>query len=107
MEFETIKVYKWRDIEKEICKEMGIEHKYFRDYHKVIGGEYKDLWHEWMRYFQSDIMNGHINQFELGEMIEYKLEWVKEDDKEWLSDFVKVVYKIFDEMGIEYIEYSW
>ena len=107
MEFETIKVYKWRDIEIQICKEMGIEHKYFRDYHKVIGGDYKDLWHAWMNYFQSEFVNGCIVPFDLGERIEFKLKWVKDDGKQWLSDFVKSVYKIFEETDIEYIEYSW
>lgn len=24
---------------------MGIDEKYFRDYHKIVGGEYLDLWH--------------------------------------------------------------
>ena len=48
----TVEYFDWFDIQKEICKEMGIEEQYFRDYHKLIGGEYKDLWHEWLHYFQ-------------------------------------------------------
>lgn len=38
-------VYDWFDIEKEICLTMGIPDDMFRDYHKIVGGDYKDLWH--------------------------------------------------------------
>ena len=38
-------VYEWFDIERAICEAMGIAQNQFRDYHKVIGGDYKDCWH--------------------------------------------------------------
>lgn len=107
MKSKTIKFFDWFDIQKEICKEMGIEEENFRDYHKVIGGEYKDLWHVWMEYFESDITNGHIVSNDLGESIESKLEWVKEDGKEWLEPFIKAAYKVWDDYGIENVQYSW
>lgn len=33
------------DIEPKLCEYMGIEREYFRNYHKLVGGEYKDCWH--------------------------------------------------------------
>lgn len=42
---ETIQVYNWFDLEKELCLIMNIPHDKFRDYDKIVGGEYKDLWH--------------------------------------------------------------
>ena len=44
MESKEIKFFEWKDIQSEICKEMNIDEQYFRDYHKIIGGDYKDLW---------------------------------------------------------------
>ena len=109
MEKHTVEYYDWFDIEKEICKEMGIEEQYFRDYHKLVGGEYKDLWHEWMRYFESNVYNGVIteNDSTYWEGAEHKIEWVKNDGKDWLEPFVNAVYKVFDEFEIEYIKYYW
>lgn len=106
MKSKTIIIFEWRDIQREICKEMNIDEKYFRDYHKLIGGEYKDLWHEWLRYFD-DVVNDTIKFNDLGECIESKIEWVKNDKKEWLLPFITAVYKIFDVNEIEYIKYSW
>lgn len=40
-----VTVYEWDEVEKELCKILGIEQKYFRDYHLVVGGGYKDCWH--------------------------------------------------------------
>lgn len=101
-----IKYFDWIDIQKEICKEMNLDGKYFRDYHKVIGGEYKDLWHEWMEYFDG-VKNDTIVRSDLGECVESKLEWVKEDGKDWLEPFVNAVYKVWDDNGIEYVRYFW
>lgn len=107
MKSKTITYFDWSDIKKEICKEMKIAEIYFRDYHKKIGGDYKDLWHEWMEYFSSEIRNGDIHQFDLGECIESKIEWIRQDEKEWLEPFVKAVYKVCDKYNIKNIKYSW
>ena len=107
MNSKIIEVFDWFDIQKEICKEMGIDEELFRDYHKVIGGDYKDLWHEWMNYFQGEVRNDTIVQNDLGEIIENKIEWVIEDNKEWLVPFLEAVYKVWHNNNIEYIQYSW
>jgi len=107
METKTITYFEWSDIQKAICVEMGIEPKYFRDYHELIGGKYKDLWHAWLEYFDSEVKNGTITKNDLGEIIESKLEWVNEDDKPWLEPFVKAVYKVWDDNNIEYVRYFW
>ncbi len=104
---ETIRVFNWFDIQKEICKEMNIDHEYFRDYHKLIGGKYKDLWHEWMKYFQSGIQNDVILKNDMDESMESKLNWTKGDGKDWLEPFILAVYKVWDKYEIEYVKYSW
>lgn len=106
MEKNKIEYYNWKDIKLEICKKMGIDPIYFRDYNKLVGGEYKDLWHEWLIYFD-DVKNDTIVRNDLGEAFEYKLEWVKENGKDWLEPFVKAVYEVWNEYEIEYVKYSW
>ena len=76
------------------------------NYHNLIGGEYKDLWHEWLTYFD-DAINDTIKANDLGEKIESKLEWIKNDGKDWLEPFVIAVYKVWDDNEIEYVKYSW
>ena len=73
---------------------------------KLIGGEYKDLWHEWLEYFD-DVTNDVIKYNDLGENMKSKLEWVRSDGKDWMEPFVKAVYKVWDDNGIEYIRYGW
>jgi hypothetical protein len=106
MESKEIKFFEWKDIQSEICKEMNIDEQYFRDYHKLIGGDYKDLWHEWMNYFD-EVTKDTIVRNDLSECMESKLEWVKEDGKDWLESFVKAVYKVWDDNEIEYVRYFW
>lgn len=103
----TVEYYEWFDIQKEICKEMGIEEEYFRDYHKVVGGEYKDCWHIWLEYFQPDITNDTIVHNNCDERMEYKIEWITDEGDEWSIPFVEAVYRVWDKFGIEYIKYSW
>lgn len=107
MKNKTIKFFDWSDIQTEICKEMGIDEENFRDYHKVIGGEYKDLWHAWLTYFESEITNGDIKHTVMGEITDCKIEWVKSDGKDWLEPFVLAAYKVWDDNNIEYVQYSW
>ncbi len=103
----TIDYVDWLDIQKEICKEMGIEEKFFRDYHKVVGGEYKDLWHIWLEYFDSEVTNDTIVFNDCDERMDIKIEWITEEGDEWAIPFVEAVYKIWDKFEIGYIKYSW
>ena len=105
MESKTIKYFEWSDIQSEICKEMNIDKKYFRDYHELIGGKYKNLWHEWMNYFDSELRNDTIIRVEMGEHIDCKIEWIKSDKKDWLEPFIIAVYKVWDDNDIKYVKY--
>ena len=107
MEKHTVEFYDWSDIQKEICKEMGIKEQYFRDYHKVVGGEYKDLWHIWLEYFDSEVTNDTIVRNDCDERMDVKIEWVTEESDEWAIPFVEAVYKVWDKFEIEYIRYTW
>lgn len=106
MKKREISYYNWSDIQTEICKEMGIGEEYFRNYHKLVGGKYKDLWHEWIRYFDDEVNNGVIVSCEIEEK-EDKIEWVKSDGKDWLIPFVEAAYRVWDKYDIKYVKYFW
>ena len=80
MKKEFLEYYLWSDIKKEICQRMKIDKKDFRNYHNIVGGEYKDLWYEWIKYFDIPI-NDTINPVDLGEHFKSKLEWIKKDNE--------------------------
>ncbi len=107
MKNKEIKYFEWKDIKKQICIEMNINEEYFRNYHKLIGGGYKDLWYEWINYFDQEVSNDTIKYNDLDECIESKLECIKLDGKEWLESFIKAVYKVWEDNEIEYIKYFW
>lgn len=106
MEKYTIEYHKWEDIEKEICKEMGIKEEYFRDYHKIVGGVYKNLWLEWLKYFEEETRRNLVTSTLLAGDVETVVQWVMEDEKPWLEPFVRAVFKLWDEHNIEHIKYS-
>lgn len=115
----TLEYVNFNDIEEFICKELGIEQKYFRDYHKatvlengihkVIGGEYKDLWHVWMSLVGSEencegyqpvcleyIMNSY-----------YHKQAVKAHG-DWIECLRKPLEKLRDQLGDDIVVYySW
>jgi hypothetical protein len=107
MNKKNIYYYDWSDIKLEICKEMNIREEDFRDYHKVVGGPYKDLWHEWLKYFDDEVKNDTIVRNDLGECIESKISWIRFDNKDWLEPFIRVVYKVWENYDIKYIKYYW
>lgn len=107
MKENIIAYYEWEDIRAEICKEMGIDEKYFRDYHKLVGGEYKDLWHVWIGYFDSEIINDTIVNSCIHDSLEVKLGYLIEEEGEWVKEFVEAVYRVWDKYKIEHIKYSW
>ena len=106
MESVTIKCFRWDEIRTKICEQMGIDVKDFRNYHRVIGGEYKDLWHEWLNYFDGECVIDVIKFNDLGETMESKISWVKEDGKDWLEPFIKAAYKVWEDNEIEYVAYG-
>jgi hypothetical protein len=54
----TLEYYEWSDIENYLSDQLGIEQRYFRDYHKIVGGRYKDFWHVWLNIVDENVHNG-------------------------------------------------
>jgi hypothetical protein len=112
MEKETVEYVDWFELQKEICKEMGIDDDNFTRYHKVIGGKYKNMWHVWLWYIDERMYNDSImptgwTQYEGGFDGEYFMEQLKERGYEWSLPFFKAVESVMDRENIKYIKYYW
>jgi hypothetical protein len=119
MKKETIEIVNFEELRTELCKEMGIDEKYFRDYHDLVGGEYKDFWHVWLWWFCDE--GGKLNDtiqptYYAGEIWDEEYEtWLLEElgtkGYEWALPMFKAAYKIFEEHGGPYtrinIKYKW
>lgn len=57
----TRAIYHWNDIKLAMCEVLEINESDFRDYHNVVGGDYKDCWHVIVSdIFFDDIGDGSI-----------------------------------------------
>lgn len=95
------KVYDWNDIEKELCRIMEIPEDTFRDYHKVVGGAYKDFWHVSLSYVIPEGMtNG--STMTLWSVDE---EWLDFDENDkWKLEVIRAwnkLYETIDETGTD------
>lgn len=104
----NVLVYDWFEIQEMICQEMQIDEEYFRDYHKLVGGGYKDLWHEALDSIIPDSMHNDstVTVFAL-----YDEDWYLKNKPEWTWEFYKAVVKVFDKIdpkqdGVE-VNFSW
>lgn len=105
----TLEYVDFNDIEEFICKELGIERKYFRDYHKVIGGDYKDLWHVWLKLVGGDVSNGGYHTIYLdGFMDSYYYEQTLKTHGDWIKCLRKPLEKLQEQLGEDIVVYySW
>jgi hypothetical protein len=115
----TLEYVDFNDIEEFICKELEIEHKYFRDYHKatilengihkVIGGKYKDLWHVWMSLNYDNVSNDTYVTVWLSMMQDaLDSERMLRDYGDWIECLRKPLEKLQDQLGDDIVVYySW
>ena len=103
---ETVTVYEWSDIQDEICDVMGIPRDKFRDYHEIVGGDYKDLWHVAVDSVVPDNMsNGTIvTMWPIDD-----IKWVIKSGEEWTRPFFEAYNTVMEELddnGV-LVSFSW
>lgn len=94
---EIVTVYNWFDIQNEICDVMGIPRDKFRDYHLLVGGGYKDLWHTAIKSVVPDNMsNGTIVRV-------WPIDDIKwlclKSGEEWAKPFFEAYNAVMEELG--------
>lgn len=100
----TLQYYLWDDIEQFFCDQLKIKPSQFRDYHEVIGGEHKDLWHVWSTLNCSDIRNdSYITHWEA------VLNWdqAEEEYGEWVKSLAPIITQLFESQPKIIVFYSW
>lgn len=98
---EIVKVYNWFDIEKELCTIMGIPEDMFRDYHKIVGGHYKDFWHVCLEHIVPESMQNGTT-VTLWSVDEQWLDFEEED--QWKLVVIRAwnkLYETIDETGTD------
>jgi len=114
MELKTLEYVEWNDLQKEICDEMGIKMEDFRNYHNVVGGTYKDLWHVWLWYIDHRMYNDSIMPTSMGDILDH--EWLTSELKkngfdDWGIPFLEVTQGVFEKYSTQYttlhIRYYW
>jgi len=105
----TLEYIHFNDIEEFICKELGIERKYFRDYHEVIGGKYKDLWHVWMSLNYDNVSNGAYVAIWLDMVLDnLDSERMLREYGDWIECLRKPLEKLQEQLGDSIVVYySW
>lgn len=104
---ETVTVYNWCDIQNQICDVMGISRDKFRDYHEIVGGDYKDLWHVALNSVVPDNMSNGVvvTMWPLDD-----IEWVvKRIQEEWARPFFEAYNTVMQELNDNgvLVSFSW
>lgn len=99
----TLKYYDWDDIELHLCEKLGIYPNQFRDYHEVVGGEFKDWWLVWLTLVHDNVSNDSVRHVYISE---YAWEQAVNEHGDWVLTIRPFVDGILGEDGI-YVFYSW
>lgn len=108
---ETVTVYDWFDIQNEICDVMGIPSDKFRDYHEIVGGDYKDLWHIALRWVVPDHM---ANDTIVTMWLVDDIDWIMREGRggaEWARPFFEAYNTVMKDLdpndkGV-LVRFSW
>lgn len=108
IEAKTLTYYQFDDVQKYICVELGIEMNQFRDYHKVVGGKYKDFWHVWLDLHYGEITNGSYVSLWF-DCIPDRLKELESQYGDWILVLVPVLEKLEQEVDSDsiIIHYWW
>lgn len=97
MQSYELKYYEWNDIKETLCEYMDIDPKYFRDYHKLVGGDYKDFWHVWLSLVNDDVQNDSY-KVHYRDMITEEESYIIEKYGDWISVFISAIKRLLDEI---------
>jgi hypothetical protein len=110
IQYKTLRYYEWEDVEKFLCDEIGINQNKFRDYHTVIGGKYKDLWHVWLSITYDSIRNDSYEPAFFDMLLEaLKDEVIIKEYGDWISVLKAPIEKLQATVGDDHImiHYCW
>lgn len=105
MKKHILEYYEYQDIINLMCEFMDFPPSEFRNYHRIIGGGYKDLWHIWVDVFHVENDSYQYESFE--DLLEYE-DGIIIRYGEWAEPFFRALEHVRDTIGDEItIHYSW
>lgn len=107
---QILEYYYWDDIEEFLCEKMGISQDKFRNYHDVVGGDYKDFWHVWLKLVWDDVFNGKISTVFFDMILDEETqEDIKNEFGDWINPLFLALKELETEIGEESFEvkYFW
>lgn len=109
MKPKTIEYYDWfKQVQPELCRLMGIDDEYFRDYHKIVGGDYKDFWHVYLTLFDIKGNDTFYEQFWDGSENNLSSDLVESEYGKWALLLIEALDKLHKEYGEELLIWiSW
>ncbi len=107
MNIKTLSYVDFEDIQKFICNELNIEYDDFRDYHKIIGGDYKDIWHVWLSLCFDEVENGSYIPVYLDSILEDGLEDLVAQYGDWIMCLKAPIEKLKSILGDEIVVYYY
>lgn len=99
------------DFERAVCERMGISPEHFRDYHLVVGGDYKDLWHVIIALENGQLFNG-----QLVNVSEWLYDWEGSEENlvatygedRWWLPFLEAVDALHEESDVDLmVHFYW
>lgn len=110
---ETITVYDWfGEILPEICAVLKINDNQFRNYHRVIGGEYKDGWH----LFLDTVIPDNFSNDSIVKLFTFEEDFIisdytKVEREPWQQDFLRSYKHVMDKLDVNgdgiHVSFSW
>ena len=107
---QTLSYYDWDDIQQFLCNQMGIGIEQFRDYHEVVGGEYKDFWHVWISINYDQVRNDSYETCFFDMLIDALGEDGEVDEYgDWVAPLKPALEALQKEIGADEftVRYSW
>lgn len=117
------------DIQPKLCDYIGIKEEHFRNYHKVVGGEYKDFWHTLLNILRDNFKgnDSYFTMYHQGDTDsntfdnldeyytkvkmqgdEYGLAFEWQEHRSWSRPLYDAIDKLHEEFGAEIIVWiSW
>lgn len=90
------------EVQPVICKHLGIEEKYFRKYHEVVGGNHKDFWHVFVDLFDHTLL-GNDSYFKMwtdfGDPSDYYVDSITKKYGEWSLKLYEAVNATIAELA--------
>ena len=103
-----LEYYDWFKVQKFLSNAMGFDDEYFHDYHKIVGGDYKNFWHVWLDTVDNDVHNDCWSTVYLGNNEDW-VDYVREKRGDWVEPLVEALNELQKYVGKDsiVIYYSW